>query len=101
MKSFGSNIGAVAGINVQLFGAFACGVIAWAIWPQTLEWWGLGLISIILWCGAFSCLVTGLKLIATVHARRRALADYMAQGGTPKSAQMASNKDLRRAGMVE
>ena len=101
MKPFASNIGAIVGINVQLLGAFACGVIAWAIWPQTIEWWGLGLLSIILWCGAFSCLVTALKLMVTLHGRRRVLAEYMAQGGKPKSAQMACNKDLRRAGMVE
>lgn len=54
-----------------------------------------------LWLGAAGGLVNALKMMAALRARRRVLADYMAHGGKPKSAQMASAADLRRAGMIE
>jgi hypothetical protein len=101
MKPFGSSFGAIVVINMQLLSAFAYGAIAWAVWPQTIEWWGLGIISIVLGAAAPVALLNALRGIAALRMRRRALADYMAQGGTPKSAQMASDRDLRRAGMIE
>jgi hypothetical protein len=81
--------------------ASVCGFSAWALWPQTPEWWGLGVLSIMLSMATAGGLVSALKAMAGLYHRERVIADYMAQGGAPKSAQLATSEQLRRAGMVE
>jgi len=88
-------------INAHLLMSFACGFIAWAIWPQSAEWWGLGLIAIILCVGAIGEFIRAVKLMIARHGRDVALVDYEAQGGRPKSSRMVSTDDLRRAGMLD
>lgn len=101
MNPFRKRAGAVLRINGHLLLSFACGYIAWAIWPQNAEWWGLGVISIIVGMAAPIEFVKALKAMATLHARDRVLTDYEAQGGRPKSSKMATAVDLRRAGMLD
>ena len=88
-------------INVCQLLAFSCGATAWAIWPDRLDWWGFGVVSVLLGFGAFSFLIQALKSMAAVYAKAKALADYRARGGDPKSSRMASNEDLKKSGMIQ
>lgn len=101
MKSFRTRFSSTVEINFNLLMGLGCGLVAWAIWPQTAEWWGLGVISGILWLGAFGSVARACRVIGKNYAREQAIADFMAQGPAPKSARMASLDDLKRAGMVE
>ena len=97
----GRNVGAIIQINLQLLYATVFAGIAWISWPSVPEWWGLGLLSIMCGMGAAGGLVNALSGMVGLYRREQALADYMAQGGAPKSARMASQEELRRAGMIE
>lgn len=101
MTPFQNSTGAVIGINMNLLVACVSGWGAWAIWPGTPEWWGLGVLAVILATGAIAGLVNALRAIGALYARDRVLAAYMAQGSAPKSARMASHADLKRAGMLD
>lgn len=101
MSPFRRNAGAIVGINVQLLFAAASAVFAWAIWPATVEWWGLGMVSVLFGMGALAGMSNAIGAMRAIYTKERALADYMAQGRAPKSARLASNADLKRAGMLE
>jgi hypothetical protein len=88
-------------VNMQLLAACLSGIIAWAIWPESPEWWGLGLLSILLWLAALSGLGNAVRAAVGLYQREKTIAEYMALGGAPKSARLASLDDLRKAGMVE
>lgn len=98
---FRSSFRSTIDINANLLMASGCGFVAWTIWPQEPEWWGLGAMSIILWVGAVGGLAKAVRLMAAVYGKDRAMADYMAQGGKPKSSRLATADDLNRAGMLD
>lgn len=100
-KAFRSSARSVVSINIHLLMSAGCAAIAWAIWPQAPEWWGLGVISIILAGGAFVGLIKALREMTALHRKTRALDDYTARGGAPKPARMANLSDLERAGMLD
>jgi len=95
-----NHFGAVVAINLQLLSAFGFAVTAWAIWPTTAEWWGLGVMSVLFGLGALHGLVGALRSMAALHAKDRALHDYLARGGPPKQARFASDELLRKKGMI-
>ncbi|MVA98002.1 hypothetical protein GN330_12180 [Nitratireductor sp. CAU 1489] len=101
MNRLPRSIGAVIGINLQLLWAAAFGFIAWVSWPGSAEWWGFGVLSVMMGLGSLGALVNALNAITGLYARDKALAELMAQGGPPKSARLAGHDDLKRAGMVE
>jgi hypothetical protein len=71
------------------------------VWPGTPEWWGLGVVSLMLALAALGCLAKAIRAMVDLHAKERVLAEFMAQGGAPKSARLASEDQLRKAGMIE
>ncbi len=101
MKPVQSSAGAIVGINLKFLSAALMGYAAWAVWPTTYRWWGFGLLSIILGAAALGSLIGALREIVQLYLRDRALAQFMAQGKTPKSSELASSDALKKAGMVE
>lgn len=101
MNGFHGRSGAIVTVNLQLLAACLFGAIAWLIWPDTPEWWGLGLLSILFGLAALSGLGNAVRAAIGLYQKERVIADYMALGGDPKSARLASLDDLRKAGMVE
>jgi glucose dehydrogenase len=101
MTPFERNGGAVAGINVNFLMSCLFGVGAWAVWPTSIEWWGLGVMSVMLGLAAFGNFANAIRAMVALHAKERVLAEYLAQGDAPKSAELASEEKLRQAGMVE
>ena len=101
MQPHTGSIRQTVAINGNLLGAAAGGFIAWAVWPSSAEWWGMGALSIGAGLFAFTCFVKAIGLIVSVYAKRRAIAAYMAKGGKPKSSHLATSRDLEAAGMID
>lgn len=101
MQPHTGTIRQVVAINGNLLGAALGGFVAWAVWPSSAEWWGLGALSIGGGMFGFTCLMKAIGAIASLHAKRRAIAAYMAKGGKPKSSQLATTRDLEDAGMID
>ncbi len=90
-----------AAVNGGLFAACLFGTGAWMMWPSSLQWWGLGFLSIMLGMGAVAGLAGAIKAMVARYLREREIYRYLSQGGGPKSARLASDADLKRAGMIE
>lgn len=88
-------------VNGGFLGAIVFGWGASALWPSSPEWWGLGVVSVMLGMGAVACLGSAIGTMVGRYRREHELHRYLSQGGAPKSARLASNDDLRRAGMIE
>jgi membrane protein YdbS with pleckstrin-like domain len=82
-------------INFLLLLAVVCGTSAWFIWPDSLEWWGFGVISIILGTATFRLLYMAFGLMYRVELFAR----YKKSRANPKSARLVSEADLHKAGM--
>lgn len=87
-------------INARMLGCAACAWVAWMIWPTAPEWWGFGLLSIILCFAALAAAIQTIKLIFAVWRRNRAVAAFEAGRIDPKSAAVANLQRLKDAGMV-
>lgn len=94
MKPFQSSFGSKIQINFKLLGASIFGVSAWALWPSNPEWWGLGVVAIILGLGAVGLLVEALRAMAKLYSRDKAMAEFLAQGNKPKSSALVSDELL-------
>ena len=88
-------------VNAGIIGALIFGTMSWLAWPQSAEWWGLGVISILFGAGAAGCLINALKAVYGSWQQRKTLALFMAQGGPQKAARLADTEMLKRAGMIE
>lgn len=93
--------GSVFKVNALLLYATGLGAIAYWIWPTSARDWGWGFISFLLAMAALATLIDGIKAAAKLIQQERAIARYLAQGGRPKTAEMASLDALKRAGMIE
>ncbi len=101
MESYTRHTRAVVAINGNLLGAVLGGFTAWAVWPSSAEWWGMGALSIGAGMFGFTCLMKAIGAIFSLHAKRRAIAAYMAKGGKPKSSTLATIGNLEDAGMID
>ena len=101
MTPLKKSAGAIAGINFKLAGAVVMGAIAYGIWPSNPEWWGFGLMSIILACGAVTNVVAAIRQMVQLYIRDKELARYMRQGKAPKQAEIADATTLKKAGMLD
>lgn len=100
MSSYQGQTGTVFQINLKFLVSGLFGFIAWWIWPSSPEWWGFGLISILLVLSAVGMAVEAFRSMAKLYARDKVLAEYMAQGNKPKTTNLASSDALRKAGMI-
>ena len=96
-----SKSGSIVAINMNLFTAVLCAIIARAAWPTSPEWWGMGVVSILFGMAALASIAAGIGGMKSLYRREREITVYMAQGVAPKSAKLADNERLRKAGMIE
>jgi ABC-type Co2+ transport system permease subunit len=99
MTPFQNSLGTIIQINLKLFVAAVFAVTAHSIWPTTPEWWGLGVIAILMGAGALSLLVEAIGMALKLYQRDKAIAAYLAQGSKPKSSVLVSGRDLDDAEM--
>lgn len=91
----------VLAVNLQLLVACVCGFGAWALWPQSPEWWGLGVTSVMLGMACVGGIANALRFAWTAYSKAKVIAEYRAQGADPKTAALASRERLRQAGMID
>ena len=96
-----SSRGTVFKINMYLLGAFSYAVGAWLIWPDSLKWWGFGLMSIALGMAAPTFLIKAILLMFKRQGRDAELDDIEALGNAPKSAHLATDDDLENLGVFK
>lgn len=100
MTPFHRSTGAIAMINLKFAYGICFGFIAWLIWPTGINYWGFGLLSIMIALSALAvtggAIVTLIKLLAIESAIR----NFSRRGRQPKSAKLAGDDDLEQAGML-
>lgn len=88
-------------INGHLFLAAMQGITAASIWPKSPEWWGLGLLSILLVLSALANLIAALRKMNKVFAREKEVSRLAATSRAPEPSDLASHETLKAAGMID
>lgn len=88
-------------INMYLLGTAAYGAGAYLIWPNSLRWWGFGLMSILLGLAAPIFLIKAIILMFKRRNRDVELDAIEALGNAPKSAHLATDDDLETLGVLQ
>ena len=88
-------------INMYLLGAFSYAVGAWLIWPDSLKWWGFGLMSIALGIAAPAMLIKAIMMMFKLYARDKEFAEFEDENSVAEPSELASVEDLKKAGMIE
>lgn len=96
-----TNWGTVFKINMNLLGAAVYGTGAYLIWPDSLKWWGFGLLSFMLGVTAPAFLIRAIILMFKRRGRDAELAAIEALGSAPKSAHLATDSDLETLGLFK
>jgi len=96
-----TSFGSVLSVNGKLLAAFIAGALAWVCWPNSSEWWQLGLFSVVLWFGAAGKLIEAIRAMIKIYVRDKQIAAFMAQGRTASNSELATQDALRKAGMTD
>lgn len=96
-----SSRGTVFKINMYLLGAFSYAVGAWLIWPDSLKWWGFGLMSIMLGITAPAMLIKAIMIMFKLHDRDKEFAEFEEANRAAEPSELASVDDLKKAGMIK
>ena len=91
----------ILAVNGLFFQAFLAGACAWWLWPSSPEWWGFGLISVILGVAAFGKIVAGFRAMVKIHGREKEFARLAATSRSPDPSDLADQDALRDAGMID
>jgi len=101
MKLDKTSMGAVFMVNAKFLLTFLLGVTAWWVWPNSLKWWGLGIVSITFGSAALRMFVEALIGISKINEREHAVSTLNQNSIEAKSSTMISEDDLRKSGMIE
>jgi len=88
-------------VNGHLLHAFLLGGLAWWLWPSSPEWWGFGLLSIILGAAAFGKSIEALRAMVKIYGREKELARLAATSRAPDPSDLADQNALKDAGMID
>ncbi len=87
--------GTIFQINMALLGASGFAFAAWAFWPDSLKWWGMGVFSLMCGAAAPAMLIRAVILMFKLYQRDKALAEFEAE--IPKAETiMAAQGELER-----
>jgi hypothetical protein len=81
--------------------ACLCGVISWTIWPTSIEWWGFGIISIVMGLNTLILTIKAISEIIALYMRDKTIAALMAQGVDAKADDLAGHDHLKSKGMID
>ncbi len=88
-------------VNGHLLQSFLLGGGAWWLWPSSPQWWGFGLLSIMLSAAAFGKAVEALRAMVKLYARERDFSRLAATSRAPDPSDLAGQDALRNAGMFD
>lgn len=88
-------------INGLFLMACFCGFVSWLSWPTSVEWWGFGLISIVMGLNVPILIAKAVGEMLTLYARDKSIAALMAQGAEAKADNLATSETLRSRGMID
>ena len=91
--------GTILGINGKLLHGVLAGVVAYVIWPDDPKWWGLGILSSILWVASVCFIFEGFRSFLKLRNAKQRWAVIEALGSRPKNARIAGKSDLQNKGM--
>lgn len=94
-------ISSVLTVNGHFLQAFVLGAGAYWVWPSSPEWWGFGLLSIVLWFGALSKTIEALRAMVKIYGREKELARFAATSRAPAPSDLADHNALKDAGMID
>lgn len=93
--------GTIVRINGRLLLATGTGIGAWALWPIMLGDWNFGLIVLMLILVTLKMAFEAFGDAIKLYSRDRAVARFLDSARPAKSARLADDADLRRAGMID
>ncbi len=94
-------VDSIAAVNGHFLTAFLLGASAYWLWPSSPEWWGFGLLAVILGIGAFSKTIEALRAMVKIYGREKELARLAASSRAPDPSVLADQSALKDAGMVD
>lgn len=99
MTSGATPISAIIKVNGHLFLGAVQGAAAFWLWPSSLEWLGLGVLSILFGLSAFASVIAALRAMLKVYAREKEIARLAAASRAPEPSDLAGADALKKAGM--
>ena len=99
MSDFKTPFNSVLAVNGHFFLAAMQGIAAAWTWPSSWEWWGLGVLSILLGLSALASAIAALRAMVKIHAREKEIARLAATSRAPEPSDLAGIDALRNAGM--
>lgn len=90
----------ISAVNAQLLGACVFGCAAWLIWPETLWWWGLYPMSVMLGAAAMVLTVKAFRKIYHIRKFERDQDAFAQLGSHVKQAGLADADFLTRKGVI-
>ena len=94
-------VSSITKINGHLFlGAVQTMTAVW-LWPSSLDWWGLGVLSVLLGLSALAGILAALRDMLTVYTREKEIARFHATSRAPEPSDLADQDALRNAGMID
>lgn len=96
-----TSVSSIAAVNGHFLTACLLGASAYWLWPSSPEWWGFGLLAVILGIGAFSKTIEALRAMIKIYGREKELARVAATSRAPDPSDLADQSALKDAGMVD
>ena len=100
MTQSGPSIKTLFAIVWHIIGAVAFDWFARAIWPDTTEWWQLGLFAIIFGVGAAIFAIKALRLAASEVVRVVRMRRFSKGARAPRADKLAGDKEIRDGGLL-
>jgi len=86
-------------INMNSLMASACAWIAWTCWPDNPRNMGWLILAGMFALAALLTTITVIKIIVNIYLREKSVYEFTQQGQSPKTAELATDKKLEKAGM--
>jgi hypothetical protein len=99
MSTFKTPFSSTLAINGHLFLGAMQTITAVSIWPSSPEWWGFGLLSVLLGLSAFANLIAALRKMVKVYGREKEIARLAMSSRQPEPSDLAGFDAMKNAGM--
>lgn len=91
----------IIAFNLDMLAAAGCGLVSYGLWPTTYEWWGFGVMSIVMAEAAALSVIGAFKKLQRYHRQKKAVDDFQKGKGQPKSARQPTRERMKEMGMIQ